>query len=429
MANNSIDDLKTKRDLAKESVKLLDELKDTEAELGSWASKLLKIKTDQKVIDELILTKNKQGIKLSKDKAKEALKGIKANKDIANAISDQLGFLRTFKNISKGINTILMANPLLAIAAILIGVITLAIKLNKALSETAKEFGVSRKEAALIEGKLKLAQFNGLGLALTAEEIRASFAAIGANLGGIDNATVKMTRNIANAAAISGTTADEFTRILSLQESISDLSREALISQTQQTAELIRQAGVAPSAIFKDIATNAEQFARYAKDGGNNLVKASIQARKLGLNLGDVTGIANSLLDIEGSIDKQLEASVLLGRQINLDRARQLALAGDHEAMMKEVVAQAGGEAEFTRLNVIQRQALADSVGVNVEQLSRLVRNQKGGAAASATTAALSSTDKLLDQIWGEQKKQTPILTETSKWSGRTGRNIDEAGG
>ena len=426
MANNSIDDLKTRRDLAQESVKLLDELKDSEAELGSWASKLLKIKTDQKVIDELILTKNKQGIKLSKDKAKEALKGIKANKDIANAISDQLGFLKTFKNISKGINTILMANPLLAIAAVLIGVITLAIKLNKALSETAKEFGVSRKEAALIEGKLKLAQFNGLGLALTAEEIRASFTAIGENLGGINNATVKMTRNIANAAAISGTTADEFTRILSLQESISDLSREALISQTQQTAELIRQAGVAPSAIFKDIAANAEFFAQYAKDGGNNLIKASVQARKLGLNLSAVADISNNLLDFESSIEKQLEASVLLGRQINLDRARQLALAGDQEGLLKEVVAQVGGEAEFTRLNVIQRKALADSVGVNVEQLSRLVRNQKGGAAVSATTAALSSTDKLLGDIYGEVKNQTPILTETSRWSGRTGRVVED---
>lgn len=426
MANNSIDDLKTRRDLAQESVKLLDELKDSEAELGSWASKLLKIKTDQKVIDQLILTKNKQGIKLSKDKAKEALKGIKANKDIANAISDQLGFLKTFKNISKGINTILMANPLLAIAAVLIGVITLAIKLNKALSETAKEFGVSRKEAALIEGKLKLAQFNGLGLALTAEEIRASFAAIGENLGGIDNATVKMTRNIANAAAISGTTADEFTRILSLQESISDLSREALISQTQQTAELIRQAGVAPSAIFKDIAANAEFFAQYAKDGGNNLIKASVQARKLGLNLSAVADISNNLLDFESSIEKQLEASVLLGRQINLDRARQLALAGDQEGLLKEVVAQVGGEAEFTRLNVIQRKALADSVGVNVEQLSRLVRNQKGGAAASATTAALSSTDKLLGDIYGVVHGHTDILQNTATNTKRTDQKIPE---
>ena len=426
MANNSIDDLKTRRDLAQESVRLLEELKDSYADLGPLASKLLGIDRDMVSVKDGILTKNKQGIKLTKDQAKEQLKTVKANKQLADSMTDQLGFLKTFRNISKTINTILMANPLLAIAAVLIGVITLAIKLNKALSETAKEFGVSRKEAALIEGKLKLAQFNGLGLALTAEEVRASFAAIGENLGGIDNATVKMTRNIANAAAISGTTADEFTRILSLQESISDLSREALISQTQQTAELIRQAGVAPSAIFKDIAANAEFFAQYAKDGGNNLIKASVQARKLGLNLSAVADISNNLLDFESSIEKQLEASVLLGRQINLDRARQLALAGDQEGLLKEVVAQVGGEAEFTRLNVIQRKALADSVGVNVEQLSRLVRNQKGGAAVSATTAALSSTDKLLGDIYGEVKNQTPILTETSRWSGRTGRVVED---
>ena len=425
MANNSIDDLKTRRDLAQESVRLLEELKDSYADLGPFASKLLGIDRDMVSVKDGILTKNKQGIKLTKDQAKEQLKTVKANKQLADSMTDQLGFLKTFRNISKTINTILMANPLLAIATVLIGVITLAVKLNAALSETAKEFGVSRKEAALIEGKLKLAQINGLGLALTAEEIRASFTAIGENLGGIDNATVKMTRNIANAAAISGTTADEFTRILSLQESISDLSREALISQTQQTAELIRQAGVAPSAIFKDIAANAEFFAQYAKDGGNNLIKASVQARKSGLNLSAVADISNNLLDFESSIEKQLEASVLLGRQINLDRARQLAIAGDQEGLLKEVVAQVGGEAEFTRLNVIQRKALADSVGVNVEQLSRLVRNQKGGAAVSATTAALSSTDKLLSDIYGVVHGHTDILQSTATNTRRTDQKIE----
>ena len=39
MANNSIDDLKTRRDLAQESVRLLEELKDSYADLGPLASK------------------------------------------------------------------------------------------------------------------------------------------------------------------------------------------------------------------------------------------------------------------------------------------------------------------------------------------------------------------------------------------------------
>ena len=51
--------------------------------------------------------------------------------------------------------------------------------------------------------------------------------------------------------------------------------------------------------------------------------------------------------------------------------------------MLQEVLKQVGGEAEYNRMNVIQRKALAESVGVNVEELSRLVRNQATGAGAT----------------------------------------------
>ena len=59
-----------------------------------------------------------------------------------------------------------------------------------------------------------------------------------------------------------------------------------------------------------------------------------------------------------------------------------------------------GSEAEFNELNRIQRKALADSVGVNVEELSRLVRNQGTGqiaAASSASEKAAKKTDRMLD--------------------------------
>ena len=56
-----------------------------------------------------------------------------------------------------------------------------------------------------------------------------------------------------------------------------------------------------------------------------------------------------------------MEASVLLGRQLNLDKARELALTGDLEGLMKEVKNQAGGAATFSQMDVIQRKALADA--------------------------------------------------------------------
>jgi hypothetical protein len=159
---------------------------------------------------------------------------------------------------------------------------------------------------------------------------------------------------------------------------------------------------------MRDLAENAEFFAQFAKDGGMNIINAGVAARKLGLEMNAVAGISESLLDFESSIEKQMEASLLIGRQINLDRARQLSLVGDQEGVMKEILKQVGGEAEFNRMNVIQRKALAESVGVNVEQLSRLVRNNQTGATGAAVGAAMGGGDPsigLLEQIAGNTKR------------------------
>ena len=127
----------------------------------------------------------------------------------------------------------------------------------------------------------------------------------------------------------------------------------------------------------------------FAKKFPRRFINAGVAARKLGLEMSAVASISESLLNFETSIEAQMNASLLLGRQINLDRARQLALAGDQEGVMKEILKQVGGEAEFNKMNVIQRKALAESVGVNVEQLSRLVRNNTAGGTAGAVGAAM----------------------------------------
>jgi len=282
----------------------------------------------------------------------------------------------------------------------MIAIISLAIKLNAALSATSKEFGISRVAAGKLEIKLKMAQFNGFKLQLSAQEIRGSFTAISDTLGGVNNATVKFINLLANAAATTGTTADEFSKILAIQESISSSTREQLMAQTELIRANIEISGILPASVFKDVAANTQAFAEFAKDGGKNVFDAALAAKKLGLNLSNVVSIADSLLDFESSIEKQMEASMLLGRDINLDKARELALNNDLEGAMEEVVKQVGSEAEFNELNRIQRKALAESVGVNVEELSRMVRNQGKGEAArvgSATEEVAKKQDKMLD--------------------------------
>ena len=410
-------------DVSEQLSSQLDSMVDTYSDLGAGASKLLGIDADLAILIE----KQAQGVENMSDDEKKLLatklKTVKANEDVAKSISGQLGFLKTFKNISKAINTVLMANPLLAIAAVVVAIIGLVVKLNGILNETMREFGTSAKESGKIAIKLKVAQFQGLKMGLTAEEIKGSFVAINDTLGGVNNASAKFITQLTDASVRTGTTAEEFSKILAIQESISSSTREQLMAQTELIRANIEISGILPASVFKDVAANTQAFAEFAKDGGKNVFDAALAAKKLGLNLGTVVNIADSLLDFESSIEKQMEASMLLGRDINLDKARELALNNDLEGAMEEVVKQVGSEAEFNELNRIQRKALAESVGVNVEELSRMVRNQGKGEAAkvgSATEEVAKKQDAMLalttniDVNIANMKKSSKSISENT---------------
>jgi len=195
--------------------------------------------------------------------------------------------------------------------------------------------------------------------------------------GGINNVTGKTLISMKLLNFQYGISADSTAKLLGQMEAISNYSREQLLNQIKSNAELARANGVAPAQVMEDVASNTEFFAQYAKDGGDNIFKAAIKARKLGLSIDAIASSTDNLLDFESSIESQMEASVLLGRQINLDKARQLAFMGETSKLAEELKNQVGSEAEFNRMNVIQRKALAGAVGLNVEQLSKLIRNQE----------------------------------------------------
>ena len=192
-----------------------------------------------------------------------------------------------------------------------------------------------------------------------------------------------------------GVTSDTASKLIPIFDAVGAAGERGAVAQIESLGALIQLEGLSPGQILGDVASNTEFFAKFAKDGGTNLIRAAVQARKLGLELSAVAGITESLLDFETSIEKQLEASLLLGRQINLDRARQLALTGDQEGLLEEVRRQIGDEAEFNRLNVIQRKALADAFGLQVEQVARAVR----GNTAAVTGAAASGGDTGAQQV------------------------------
>lgn len=107
------------------------------------------------------------------------------------------------------------------------------------------------------------------------------------------------------------------------------------------------------------------------------LSKAVTQAKLYGTSLENISKTSEYLLDFESSIESELEAELLTGRQLNLERARAASLTGDMNKLMKEINQQAGDFDHFMHYNVIQQNALAKAFGYSRDELSDILFQQK----------------------------------------------------
>jgi len=173
-----------------------------------------------------------------------------------------------------------------------------------------------------------------------------------------------------------GAQATDMAKVMMLQQSITGDTKEMALDKQAKFMKSIKKEGLSAAKVMGDLASNADMFAEFAKDGGKNMEDAAKQAAKMGLDLSATSAVAEKLLDYEGSIAAEMEASVLLGRSINLDKARQLAYDGKLTQMMEEVKKQAGGEAAFAKMSVDQRRSLGDMIGLQGANLSEFIKTQ-----------------------------------------------------
>ena len=107
------------------------------------------------------------------------------------------------------------------------------------------------------------------------------------------------------------------------------------------------------------------------------IAKSITVAKQFGLTLKDLASISSNMLDFQSSIEAELQAELFTGKQLNLEKARLAALTGDYETLTKEVMNNVGSELEFAQMNVLQKEKLAQALGMNVDQMSDLVFKNK----------------------------------------------------
>jgi hypothetical protein len=202
-------------------------------------------------------------------------------------------------------------------------------------------------------------------------------------LGGTEGLSTSVQLQTNLIASNLGISAQEAATLTATMSRLNGGSLETAGNLADAARDFARINNIPVSQMMGDLASSTEQFALFGKKGGQNIIEAAGYAAKLGVSLGQASGIAENLLDFENSITKELELGARLGRNINLSKARQLAYEGDIAGATKATLDQLGGIDAFNKMDYYQKKATADLLGVSVAELQKMATNQEKAAKIS----------------------------------------------
>ena len=288
---------------------------------------------------------------------------------------------------------------------------------DKQSGELAKNLNISYSEASELSTELSEAANKSGSMTITAAGLGEALMAANGELG-IFNTTIDdnliLFQKLHKTA---GLTYQELSGVKSITDATGDKKKKntkELLAQSRLTGQKF---GVAlnEKEVMKDISNVSKATTLSLGMSTKELAKAVSTTKALGMEMSQVEGIADSLLNFETSIEKELEAELLLGKNINLEKAREAALNNDIAGVAEEIAKQAGSAADFGKMNRIQQQALADAVGMSREELAKslFVQEQIG----NLTGDEYEIRKKQIEELEGKGLSQKQIAAELGKQS------------
>jgi hypothetical protein len=242
-------------------------------------------------------------------------------------------------------------------------------------SDIAKQLNISTTEALKLERSFRNQALQTGKMNLTTKQLIESNRELNNALG--------------TAEVFSANTLTNFTvltkRFGQSAETAAKLAKLAAVTgqdYTEQTKSLIGQVEVSNALtgvnidnkkVLEDIGGMNTATLLTLRNQGVQLGKAAADVRRLGLNFQLLESSAQNLLNFESSISNELEAELLTGRELTLERARIAALTGDSVTLAAELARNFGSAEEFTSQNVLAQEAQAKALGMTRDQLANVL--------------------------------------------------------
>lgn len=250
--------------------------------------------------------------------------------------------------------------------------------LDKTIGDTAKQLGVSYNTAAGLSQRFNdIANYSG-NIFITTKGINESFNQINAALGTNANLSEELLLTQTELTKQAFYSVEAATAISKLSLATGKPAKEiatAFLGQAK-ALNIVNNTAINEKALVESIAKTSKGILITFAAQPAKLIEAAYQAKKLGINLEEIKGIQDSLLNIESSIAAEFEAEVITGKQLNLERARYYALTNNISGLAKELGKQGVDQNKFAKMNVLQQESVAKAMGMSRDQMAGMLMDQ-----------------------------------------------------
>ena len=270
-----------------------------------------------------------------------------------------------------------------------------ALNFQKQSVETGKALGYSAEKSYDIQSNFNKLAFTTENVNVSSKSLNEAFSQLAQSTGYVSEYSddtlitqIKLTKQV----GLTGEEAAQFQRYSVLtgqsSEQVYQSFVKGLVAQRNQS-----RIGINFKTTLAEAAKISGQLAAQLGYNPERIAKAVVQAKEFGMTLEQTAKIGETLLNFESSIENELKAELLTGRQLNLERARAAALSGDQATLSAEIAKNVGTAADFAKMNTLQQKSLAEAVGMTADELSNTLRRREEALASGKSLAQVTEEE------------------------------------
>jgi len=284
---------------------------------------------------------------------------------------------------------------------------------DKATTGLQKNLTISKGEALLLNAQFTAATSNLDDMFISSRDMIKSFGALQDRLGSVGEVTAESAETFARLNKLVGLTEDEAAGLQAQSAAFGKDSDKVYMSQLKTTHQLSQQykTQINQKAVLAEVGKASAYTLVQFRGSTQALTEAVAKSKALGISMETLGKVSSGLLDFQSSIENELAAELLTGKQINLEQARYYALTNQQSKLMDELNSQIGTFSDFTNMTAVQQEAYAKSLGMSSNELSEMLFKQEYRGKTEKEIANIADEDlrKRVEALSVQDKMQSAI--------------------